>query len=446
MTRTHQFLQGFFWFAFAAFLSASIPHVAYFFRAYEPSSDLLVWWIVSYGIAISIDVTIFLLSVTVASMHRQNSKKSLIFSVWLFILGLAALSWFINYKYAEHFMNTNMVSPTSVTVPYLGTIPDINPFIASMFQALAIAYTWIADKIATNEQVKTAAELKIEADELEQSIQEKNRIAALKRAGKVNVFTGLFDSGKAIVNHVLTPGDTQGLNEQEHTQNEYTDTLGTTTQEVTVKAGDTLQVQQERNTDKLTPISEQNASDSTENNTGIEAPINEQDTIKKDSSSGAPAQKSVTIKEAALLLTMRESYVRTLVNNGKLRHTPRNRKMILMSSINSYIASRKDVSKESEITQSKTPLTIVPDEQVNTDDSHTITLSFVEQKMYDALVTIPEETQELLQLSQEQSIDDFTNTLKQRYSQYDSYITPERVSHVLAYARLHPEHYAELSA
>jgi hypothetical protein len=39
-----RFLQGFFWFAFAAFLAASIPHVSYFFRAFEPVDAGLDWW------------------------------------------------------------------------------------------------------------------------------------------------------------------------------------------------------------------------------------------------------------------------------------------------------------------------------------------------------------------------------------------------------------------
>jgi hypothetical protein len=35
MSKVNTFLQWFFWFAYASFLLASIPHVAYFFRAFE---------------------------------------------------------------------------------------------------------------------------------------------------------------------------------------------------------------------------------------------------------------------------------------------------------------------------------------------------------------------------------------------------------------------------
>ncbi len=179
----NKFIRAFFWFAFAAFLAASIPHVAYFFRAYEPTDTSIVWELVSYGIALSIDVTIFLLSVTVAGMRRQHKSAGLIFSVWIFIIGLAALSWYINFKYAAHFIDTGMVSPTQVTLPFLGTIADINPVIASMFQILAIAYTWISDKIAADEQVKSAAELEDEAAELERKVAAKKRINSAKNEG-----------------------------------------------------------------------------------------------------------------------------------------------------------------------------------------------------------------------------------------------------------------------
>ena len=63
-------------------------------------------------------------------------------------------------------------------------------------------------------------------------------------------------------------------------------------------------------------------------------------------------------------------------------------------------------------------------------------LSTIEQRMYEAIImSKPEEGEALLQLSQEQSLPEFTTLLKERYSQYAEYITSERVAHVLAYAQ-----------
>src|SRR5258708_28236856 len=68
-------LQGVLWAAFGAFLFASLPHVAYFFAAFEPESSTGrlndYWWLVSYGLAASIDVTAFLLSLHIAIKMRH---------------------------------------------------------------------------------------------------------------------------------------------------------------------------------------------------------------------------------------------------------------------------------------------------------------------------------------------------------------------------------------
>ena len=66
-------MKYFFWIAFAVFLAASIPHVAYFFASFEPSqgAESVWWWTVSYAIAISIDVTIYLLSWTAFQRYRR---------------------------------------------------------------------------------------------------------------------------------------------------------------------------------------------------------------------------------------------------------------------------------------------------------------------------------------------------------------------------------------
>src|SRR6267142_5605436 len=51
-------LQVVLWLAFAAFLFASLPHVAYFFASFEPQENGTVnayWWFVAYALALAID-------------------------------------------------------------------------------------------------------------------------------------------------------------------------------------------------------------------------------------------------------------------------------------------------------------------------------------------------------------------------------------------------------
>jgi hypothetical protein len=148
-------LRYFFWLAFAVFLLASISHVAYFFRAFEPQDTSLYWWLVAYAIAISVDVTIFLLSMTVAELRRRKVSNWLVSSVWVFIAGLALLSWYINWQYAVEFASHMLDRPASYW--FVGMI---NPIIASCFQALAIAYTWISDKIAQSDEQYAPAQVR----------------------------------------------------------------------------------------------------------------------------------------------------------------------------------------------------------------------------------------------------------------------------------------------
>lgn len=142
-------LKWFFWIAFAVFLLASIPHVAYFFRAFEPA-DGAWYWLIAYAIALSIDITVFLLSLTVAELRQKNVDAWIVSSVWFFIVVLAGLSWFMNWEYATQFASHMLARPESSPMVNL-----VNPIIASCFQVLAIAYTWISDKIAQSGTVET---------------------------------------------------------------------------------------------------------------------------------------------------------------------------------------------------------------------------------------------------------------------------------------------------
>ncbi len=200
---TNRIIKTFFWFAFASFLGASIPHVAYFFRAFEPqekSFDYL-YWVVAGAIAVSIDVMVFLLSVTVAQMQHRKASAATIVTVWLFIILLSGLSWFINWQYAEQF-TSEMLSKVVGQNVGLFRVGSIDPIIASMFQAFAIAYTYIADKIATGKP-KTAAELEQEADEEEEREQQQARLDAIRRKKRERRMSGLIGTVEMVTQQVL---------------------------------------------------------------------------------------------------------------------------------------------------------------------------------------------------------------------------------------------------
>lgn len=331
----HRTLTWFFWFAFGAFLAASIPHVAYFFRAYEPlepAKDWL-WWTVSFGIAISIDVTIFLLSMTVASLHRQKSSRGLICSVWIFIIGLALLSWYINYKYAQHFMDTHMISATSIVIPLWDKkIADINPAIASMFQALAIAYTWIADKIAADEKPKTVEELQKEADELESRAQHQARIDKLRREQSSRKWQGIF-------------GDMQEWKEGISTVISGSKTDDSSVHTAPINQPDIADTQSDsEGMDTVSPSCTHNHNESIEQSqTGVLEHA-------KSASNGSTSRVYVPIEEAVELLQYDLSYVKTLRTKGVLRTSGKNPDLISVASINAVLSKKqKDTVKQSKV-------------------------------------------------------------------------------------------------
>lgn len=147
-------MKYFFWIAFAVFLAASIPHVAYFFASFEPSQgpEGVWWWAVSYAIAISIDVTVYLLSWTAFQRYRRYKTAKAVWQHWLLILMCTVFSWAVNWAYAKQFHSLVMLSSAESAAPWL---TNVFPFMASAFPLLGIVYTMMAETIT-----ETAAEEK----------------------------------------------------------------------------------------------------------------------------------------------------------------------------------------------------------------------------------------------------------------------------------------------
>lgn len=139
-------MKYFFWIAFAVFLAASIPHVAYFFASFEPSQgpEGMWWWAVSYAIAISIDVTVYLLSWTAFQRYRRYRTPKAVWQHWVLILLCTMFSWAVNWAYAKQFHSTVMLSSAESAAPWL---TNVFPFMASAFPLLGIVYTMMAETI-----------------------------------------------------------------------------------------------------------------------------------------------------------------------------------------------------------------------------------------------------------------------------------------------------------
>ncbi len=187
-------MKFFFWIAFAVFLAASIPHVAYFFASFEPSQgpEGVWWWAVSYAIAISIDVTVYLLSWTAFQRYRKYRTPRAVWQHWILILMCTIFSWAVNWAYAKQFHSPTMLNSAESTAPWL---TSVFPFMASAFPLLGIVYTMMAETIT-----ETAAEEKqqkaVQVNALgELAKQTQLPIATLRRALSSGSRVGAFVTG-----------------------------------------------------------------------------------------------------------------------------------------------------------------------------------------------------------------------------------------------------------
>lgn len=162
------------WAAFLMFLAASLPHVAYFFASFEPvdaAGNVSEWnWWIAYGIAGTIDVTEFLLSIKFARRLKQVTAGLpwyekiapafvTILSYWPFLLLIAGFSWVANFEHAKEFQSGFMLSVADTVkvnlILWQGTLQDLNPVLASAFPVLSVAYTFMMDTMPHESEAVT---------------------------------------------------------------------------------------------------------------------------------------------------------------------------------------------------------------------------------------------------------------------------------------------------
>jgi len=156
-----------FLFAFVAFLSASISHVAVFYHNFEADKSN---WVSPYMLAISIDLTALMLTIGVMFFGKGMPIHAKII-IWLFIFALTGFSWAVNWEYASTYQGTTDIKAS----PFLQML---NPILASSFAFLNLAYSFVSGYFDSNE--KTAAELQAEADRLEGLEKAQKRIDAYR--------------------------------------------------------------------------------------------------------------------------------------------------------------------------------------------------------------------------------------------------------------------------
>src|SRR5260370_24387175 len=135
-----KFTRGFFWFGFCVFLGASIPHIAAYFRHFDPNSTGwtdIADWVIGYLIAIVIDVTDVLVSIAVLKEMNRGTKQRHLIGYWVFIVFVMALSWLINWQYNIVYQTQAFARADSQQI-FGVLVGSINPIIGSAFQLLIL--------------------------------------------------------------------------------------------------------------------------------------------------------------------------------------------------------------------------------------------------------------------------------------------------------------------
>src|SRR5258708_22460131 len=188
----------FFWFGFCVFLGASIPHIAAFYRHFDPNATPgsiqdITDWTIGYLIAIVIDVTDVLVSIAVLKAINSGARKRDLIGYWAFIVFVMALSWLINWQYNIVYQTNAFAKAESIAI-FGVLVGSVNPIIGSAFQMLLLVYTAMAHKFAEKPVKKTAEQLRQEADEVEQVAMQQARIDAVKKMQNDNKVDALIDS------------------------------------------------------------------------------------------------------------------------------------------------------------------------------------------------------------------------------------------------------------
>jgi hypothetical protein len=414
---------------YAAFMWASIHHVAAFFNAFEQNATGDMFG--SYLLAGAIDVTALVTTIGVM-FFRKSMPRYVLVALWIFIVGLALYSLLINWEYASHYQDTSLIlQPTGATTPVfdqqgnLHYVPvmvenlwllNVNPLIASGFTIFALIYSVVGEFFGAKQP--TSEELLAKKTYLESTVNLLEDIRKLEEKGKG---TGWIERAKQTALEVKAAA--KEITKKEETIEESIDeTVDETTE------------QTERNTDELDiVISEE---------TGVLDPryngLSEEETLVAthypDSLSWLSGSGStVSLKTVASTMKISMKLLRNRVASKQIKQT-RNAEIVTKASIITWAISEL-LPVETQRTMQikairKEPVSM--EETSEQPERKPIQLGMIENAMLDAINDATSEQQsELQQLAREKSLTEFTAILKAKYPNYASYIIESRVANVM---------------
>jgi hypothetical protein len=279
--------------------------------------------------------------------------------VWTFILAIAGYSFFINWEYASHYQNmTLLLQPTGATTAVYDThgvlhyVPVmqvnthllwVNPILASGFTIFSLIYSVIAEFFGT--KAPTVEELQAKKKYLEETagvvadirtLEEKHRKPSLIQRAKEAAKEVRMAVKEVTANVDDLEDDFEGEDDNDIESKGADEDAG----------GNAA-----KDRDEIRALHPNNAGgDAAQNagNGGVKT------SATGSASAGSGDRLSVTVKEAAVLLNLSESYIRELRSNKKLRSPGRNTKLILMSSITRFQNERQRAGRTASEPSSQT--------------------------------------------------------------------------------------------
>ncbi len=299
-------------FAYTAFLAASVRHIAFFFHDFEPGNTD---WIGSYALAISIDITALVLTISMMFFQKGMPWYSKVF-VWSFILGLTGFSWLVNWEYAVQFQGQGLSRATD--------IQHLNPILASSFAFLNLAYSLVSEFF--NTRAVTAEDLMKEADRLEALEAQQKRIEAYRERNKK---TGLIQQAKEklievkdAANEVFTAG-----------QNEAQSDGNADPRNVSIETVKTPELEQVETASEVDIEDGQNEPQTEYPDDVLSVLVK----FPKVQSWLTTSQRTATIEQVAEVTGLSKRRVVNRVKDGTLKRNSRNQNLVHISSVIEYL-------------------------------------------------------------------------------------------------------------
>lgn len=414
---------------YAAFMWASIHHVAAFFDNFEQNgaSDTLG----SYLLAGAIDITALVTTIGVM-FFRKSMPRSIQGIVWVFIIGLAIYSFFINWEYASHYQNDALVlQPTGQTTPLydaqgrLHYVPVmaaqtwllvVNPALASSFTIFALIYSVVGEFFGA--KAPTAQELQARKQYLQETAPVLEDIRKLEAKGKK---PGLIQRGKQAALELK-----EAMKEVAKQDGIDQPSIQQTREQVERTTGPFPQTSTEESARKGQAIREEPAENASRHRDLTPEERVLASTYEKTLSWLTDGRSTVSLKVVAETMNQSMKLLHNRVASRTLQAT-KNKEIVRKDSVIAWAISEV-IPKES---QKKAPLKLVRNEPETVEP-----LGMIERAMLDAIQNATEqERAELRTLAETKPLDELTRMLRERYPHYASYITEKRVARVMACER-----------